>query len=264
MAANSTEQKGNRGKRTFNFLLVLMCILLLGYSFLASVAYWRLDRESRVRISHLEKEVDSRQKQMNQMLKDRTGLEASLAEMEQALTELRERQRLADARMQEFRSLLEALKSLRQAGNLTVRVVDGRAVLALPFDILFASGSSKLSGRGQKAIRDLTEVLKGLEDHRFQVEGHTDADPINKPEYTNWELAADRALVVLHTMVAAGMSSHRISAASYGPTKPVAQNRTAGEKARNRRIEIVLVPDLSELPGAAEMQEALDAIQGAK
>ncbi len=254
-------EKDHRGRNRFwMVLLMLLCAILLGYAGLASVAYWRLERETGVRISHLEKEVNSRQKQMNRMLKDKSGLEASLEEMEQALSELRERQRVADSRMQEFRSLLQSLKSLREAGNLTVRVVDGRAVLTLPFDILFASGSSKLSDGGQKAIRQLASVLKDLENHRFQVEGHTDADPIGRPGYTNWELASERALTVLHTMVAAGMSSNRISAASYGPTRPVAGNRTAAEKARNRRIEIVLVPDLSNLPGASEMEEALQSM----
>lgn len=251
-------------RRFWLWLLLLLCILFAGYSALATVAYWRLERESSARISHLEKEVETRERQMNRMLKDRTGLEASLEEMEQALGELRQRQKIVDERLDSFRSLLESLKSLREAGNLTVRIVDGRAVLALPYDILFASGSSKLSNRGQEALQELAQILSELSEHRFQIEGHTDSDPIRKPGYTNWELAADRALVVLHTMIAGGMESDRISAASFGPTRPVAQNRSMAEKAKNRRIEIVLVPDLSTLPGAEEMEELLEETEEAK
>ena len=263
-ADHSRGSGGSSWRKLAFWSLVLLCLLLLGYSALASVAYWGLERESTARIAHLEKEVDTRERQMNRMLRDRTGLEASLEEMERALKELRQRQSVADQRMTEFRELLIALRDLRDAGSLTVRIVDGRAVIALPFDILFASGSSKLSSRGEKAIRELTGVLSQLEKHRFQIEGHTDSDPIRKPGYTNWELASDRALVVLHTMVDAGMDYRRISAASFGPARPVEPNNTPARKARNRRIEIVLVPDLSVLPGAAEMEELLREMPATK
>ncbi|MCB1171446.1 MAG: OmpA family protein [Leptospiraceae bacterium] len=251
----------NNSKSTRNrwilWVLLLFCILLLGFSGLASVAYWRLQRESTARISHLEKEVATRQEQMNRMLKDQTGLEASLEEMKQALDELRARQAVADERLEAFRKLLESLKSLREAGSLSVRIVDGRAVLALPNDILFPSGSSELSARGKRTIRDLTAILSEISGQKFQIEGHTDSDPLYLRGQTNWELAADRALVVLHTMIDAGMEESRISAASFGPTRPVQSNQTPGGKARNRRIEIVLLPDLSILPGAEKMQELL-------
>ena len=190
-----------------------------------------------------------------------TGLEASLEEMQLALEQLRKRQQAAESRLEKFKSLLQSLQTMRDAGSLTVKVVDGRAVLALPIDILFPSGSSNLSPRGKKAIQDLAKVLKEIEDQRFQIEGHTDTDPIALRGYTNWELASERSLVVLHTMIASGMEANRISAASYGATRPVVENRSPANKALNRRIEIVLVPDLSDLPGATQMQEMLDALE---
>jgi chemotaxis protein MotB len=72
---------------------------------------------------------------------------------------------------------------------------------------------------------------------------------------SNWELAAARALTVVKTMVEAGLPADRISAASFGEFKPFKPNDTAEGKAANRRIEIVVVPDLSSLPGFDELKK---------
>ena len=73
---------------------------------------------------------------------------------------------------------------------------------------------------------------------------------------SNWELAAARALTVVKTMVEAGLPAERISAASYGEHKPARANDSQEGKAANRRIEIVVVPDLSSLPGFDELKRA--------
>ena len=84
--------------------------------------------------------------------------------------------------------------------------------------------------------------------------------PIATAQYpSNWELAAGRALTVMKTMIESGMPAARISAASYGDQRPVKSNDTPEGKAANRRIEIVLVPDLSGLPGFDELIKASNA-----
>lgn len=93
---------------------------------------------------------------------------------------------------------------------------------------------------------------------RVQVEGHTDNVPIHNAQFpSNWELASARALVVVRAMMTAGMSSDAISAASYGEFHPAASNDDATGRATNRRIEVVLQPDLSTLPGFDELQHAV-------
>ena len=88
------------------------------------------------------------------------------------------------------------------------------------------------------------------------MEGHTDNVPIRTEQFpSNWELASARALTVLKTMVDAGLPAARVSAASFGDSKPTAGNDTTDGKALNRRIEIVVVPDLSSLPGFDELQK---------
>jgi chemotaxis protein MotB len=83
--------------------------------------------------------------------------------------------------------------------------------------------------------------------------------PIKTEKYpSNWELASARALTVVRTMIGAGMPATRVSAASYGEFKPVAANDGADGKKANRRIEIVVVPDLSNLPGFEELKQAGD------
>ena len=99
-------------------------------------------------------------------------------------------------------------------------------------------------------------MLAEIPGRKFQVEGHTDNVGIKTAQYpSNWELAAARALTVVKTMVEAGLPADRISAASFGEFKPVKANDTNEGKAANRRIEIVVVPDLSSLPGFDELKK---------
>jgi chemotaxis protein MotB len=138
-----------------------------------------------------------------------------------------------------------------------VKIADGRMVVELATDVLFDSGSAKLSPAGKEAIMEVSRVLVTIADRQFQVEGHTDNVPIATAQYpSNWELAAARSMTVVKSMIEAGMTPARISAASYGDTRPVAGNDTPDGKAATRRIEIVGVPDLSELPGFEELSKA--------
>ncbi|MEL6179551.1 MAG: OmpA family protein, partial [Myxococcota bacterium] len=95
-------------------------------------------------------------------------------------------------------------------------------------------------------------ILKEIEGRDFQVEGHTDNVPMKGG--SNWELAASRAMAVVRTMLGAGLSPQRVSAASYGEHKPTASNDDANGRQANRRIEIVIIPDLSRLPGFEQLQ----------
>ncbi|MGC4116718.1 MAG: OmpA family protein [Myxococcales bacterium] len=126
-------------------------------------------------------------------------------------------------------------------------------VVALASDVLFASGQSKLSKDGEAAIAEVAKLLAEIPDRKFQVEGHTDNVP-PKPPMTNWDLAAARSITVVRTMVEAGMPANRISAASFGEFKPAKDNDSQEGKAANRRVEIVVVPDLSSLPGFDELK----------
>jgi chemotaxis protein MotB len=210
--------------------------------------------EARAWIAALETQVA----ESNKLISDRDKLQQTTQKLEQALAALAQRKSEADKRVAEYRSMLVRFKDLIDAGTLSVRVVDGRMVLALPTDVLFDSGSARLSKVGKAAVEQVGAVLSAMSRRRVQVEGHTDNVPIHNAQFpSNWELASGRALVVVRAMTGAGMPADAISAASYGEFHPVASNDDAVGRTANRRIEVVLLPDLSTVPGYDELQQAV-------
>jgi chemotaxis protein MotB len=119
--------------------------------------------------------------------------------------------------------------------------------------VLFDPGKTDLKPAGKKALAELTEVLKAIPDRSFQVSGHTDDAPIkNKKFRSNWDLSTARAVEVVNVMIKDGMEPNRLSATGYGQYDPIAPNDTPANKALNRRIEIVIMPNLEELPKLQE------------
>jgi chemotaxis protein MotB len=185
---------------------------------------------------------------------EKKSLEASVAEMKTALEELQKRKAETDKRLADFRELTSKFKTLVDSGKLTVRVINGKMVVALSTDVLFPVGSARLSPEGMLAIREVTLLLNDLKDRKYQIEGHTDNVPIHSKTFpSNWELASARAISVLNTMLSAGMPAERVSVAGFGSTQPVSPNETPEGRALNRRIAIVIVPDLTGLPGYEEL-----------
>lgn len=199
---------------------------------------------------------DSLQGELATVVKDRSRLKSSVDEMKAALAALEKQRERTEARVSEYKNLLGRFKSLIDAGKLKVKVVGGRMVVELPSDILFDSGSVNLSEGGMASIREMSQVLVEMKGRQFQVEGHTDNQPIRTPRFpNNWSLAAGRAIAVASIMLEAGLAPEYVSAASYGEFHPVASNDTDAGRAANRRIEIVLVPDFSILPGFEELEQ---------
>lgn len=188
---------------------------------------------------------------------ERSKLSDSYEATKKALADAEERKKEAEKRLSEFRELTAKFKKLVDAGKLQIKFLNGKMVLALSTDILFSSGSAALSPQGSASIQEVTQVLKTLKDRKFQIEGHTDNVPIlSKKQFpSNWELASARAMTVLNTMLEAGMPAESVSAASYGETQPIADNSTKEGKSANRRIAIVVVPDLTGLPGFEELNK---------
>jgi chemotaxis protein MotB len=190
----------------------------------------------------------------------KTQLEGSMAQMQSALEEQAKRKAESDKRLAEYRELTSKFSALVNSGQLSVKVVNGKMTVMLPSDVLFASGSAKLSPKGILAIKDVSQTLTGLVGRHYQIEGHTDNVPIKTRTYSsNWELASARSITVLNTMLDSGMPSDRISTASYADTQPIAVNETDDGRAQNRRIAIVIVPDLSGLPGFDELNQMTKA-----
>lgn len=200
-----------------------------------------------------------------EMVAQKQELEARIAqagELAQEIDQVREalaaaeaRQVRVDAALASYEDLVRRFQRLIDAGTLQVKVLDGRMVVELATDILFPPGSASLSREGSVAVRQVATVLAAIPDRTFEVSGHTDDRPIATERFpSNWHLGASRAIAVVQLLVANDLPPARISAASHAETRPVAPNRTPEGRAANRRIEIVVVPDLSELPGYAELE----------
>lgn len=212
--------------------------------------------ELEARIAALESDLSAEREKSARIMADRGALRAEIEATKQALADLEERKRQAEARVKQFKDLVSRFQSLIDAGTLTVKIVDGRMVVVLATDILFASGSADLSAGGKTALTQVAQILAPMTERRFQVEGHTDNVPINTSKYpNNWYLAAGRAIGVVEHLIASGMAPAQVSAASFGDTHPVVANDTKETRAGNRRIEIVVVPDLTDMPGYDELNK---------
>ena len=155
-----------------------------------------------------------------------------------------------------YAQFVNRLQSMIDGGQLTVSIDAGRIVINLPNNVLFNSGSASLNSEGQEALAQIGGVLKNFSDRRFQVEGHTDNVPIKSARFpSNWELSTTRALAVVHLLADMGVTPDNLSAAGFGEFRPRADNDTDEGRKLNRRIEIVMLPNLdilsSELPKVA-------------
>ena len=207
------------------------------------------------KISSMDDEIGSLEGNLVSEADRMAALQGSLSEKERALSELRARETQAAARIEQFQELTDKFRALVDAGKLKVSMIRGRMVVQMQTDVLFGSGSASLSVEGRAAIEEVSVLLASLADRRYQIEGHTDNVPIRTTAFpSNWELAAARAISVVSVMVDQGMVADRVSAVSYGETTPIDGNDTKDGRAKNRRIEIVVVPDLSQLPGFRELE----------
>lgn len=177
------------------------------------------------------------------------GLEKALAATKVELEELRKQKVQQEKRLAEYRKLTEQLANMVKSGKLQVKVRNGNMVIQLANNILFDTGKTEVKKDGQDALTELGSVLQTIANRRFLVAGHTDNVPISSGRFkSNWELSTARAVNVVQYLQDAGVNPGVLAAAGYGEFDPVAANDTDDGKALNRRIEIILMPNLDELP----------------
>ena len=137
----------------------------------------------------------------------------------------------------------------------------GMLVTVLSDEVLFRPGSAALEPAGFTVLGVVAEALRTIP-NSIIIEGHTDARPISNNRFqSNWELSTARATTVLQFFLSAGVSPERLAASGYGETQPVAGNETPEGQAKNRRVEIVVLTDVSLEPilddaGAADVPAA--------
>jgi chemotaxis protein MotB len=201
------------------------------------------------RAAILAKKLTSLGQDVSRLETERSGLGGELEQANKRMEELKKAQAQAEARAAQFRKLVTQFKTLTDAGKLKVVIRENRMIIALGDKILFDPGKTDLKPEGKDALTQVATVLKDLQNRNFQVAGHTDNIPIKSQKFrSNWDLSTARAVEVVNFMIASGLEPKRLSAAGYADTSPIAPNDTPDNKAKNRRIEITLVPNLDDLP----------------
>lgn len=175
----------------------------------------------------------------------KTDVAAQKDENARLSVRLRKIQEKLDALLASIERVKQRLAAMVAAGKLKVVVKDGFLVIALQSDILFDSGKAALKDAAKPVLLELAEVLKNFKGRRFQVAGHTDP---RGGDDVNWPLSTQRSVSVVSFLVkAGGVPPQMLSAGGYASYLPVATNETDEGMRQNRRVEFLLLPDLSEL-----------------
>src|SRR5262249_44010896 len=134
----------------------------------------------------------------------------------------------AEERLAAMRTMTTRLKKMIDTGKLKVLVRNGRMIVKLPAEVLFASGDAEISTAGQEALTEVASALKEFRDRKFMVAGHTDSVDVGVSKYKdNWELSTARALNVTKFLIRSGMPPRMLTAAGYGEYAPIATNASA-------------------------------------
>ena len=196
------------------------------------------------------------QQEKSALEREKEGLRAKLNEIESELQRIREQSQRSIAAIQErFKDTVGAV--LDEAGRLKLDV-KGK--------ILFQTGSAILSTEGKSLLDAISEeVLLNADysDYAIRIEGHTDNTPIGGDALRNWNLSTERAIAaVKYLQQHANVSAERLAATGYAFYQPIETAETPEAKAKNRRIEIILVPPqdfLSEL--LTSLQTVMQSIE---
>lgn len=198
------------------------------------------------RITELEGELVS----LNAQIDDLASKAGTTAK---ELAELRAEKAKREKELLVYKDLFDKLKAMVDQGTIKIAFRKGNMVVQLSNAILFDSGKSSLRAEGQQAIASLVPALISV-DRDFLVAGHTDNIPIKTARYpSNWELSTARAVSVVKGLIEAGYPASKVGGAGYAENDPVGDNTTEEGREQNRRIEIILMPNLGQIPGMAEM-----------
>jgi chemotaxis protein MotB len=151
------------------------------------------------------------------------------------------------AEQQSFKALQKKLNAYAKAHGFSDKVQTvierrGLVVRVLTDKLLFDSGQATLQPAGDPLLEEVATLLNVDKSHPITVEGNTDNQPIATSQFpSNWELSTARATTVVRFLIAHGVSAERLAAAGYAALHPVDSNATAAGRARNRRVDIVLM-----------------------
>ncbi len=171
-----------------------------------------------------------------------------LQEEQARLTQMRQ---LMDQQRQAIENLrkkmTDALVNFKPE-ELSVFVKNGKVYVSLQESLLFPSGSAKVNPRGKEALGTLAQALNTNTDIGVMIEGHTDSIPIRGKYEDNWALSTARSTAIVRLLTDTyNVEPTRVTASGRSKYEPVDTNETPEGRAKNRRTEIILAPNLNEI-----------------
>lgn len=197
----------------------------------------------------LQRELDAKEKKLNERDQNLSQLQGDLMEREKRVDELQSAIAERDSLMSGLKTrITDALLNYKDKG-ITVETRGDKVYVSLEEQILFGSGKYTLDKKGEEALLELAKVLKANPDISIMVEGHTDNVPIKTSCISdNYDLSVLRGAEITRILVEKGnVDPKRVIAAGRGEYLPVADNSSTEGRKKNRRIEIILTPDLDKL-----------------
>ena len=147
--------------------------------------------------------------------------------------------------LKQFSGIKTMLLSEDKGGRLKFKELERGLSIIIRDDLLFGSGKSEINPEGISVLRDIGSKFENFEG-RVIVEGHTDNISISTEKFpSNWELSIARAVNIVRFLAEeVGVKPMKMSAVGYADTKPVVSNDTPENRRKNRRVEIILVPQI--------------------
>ncbi len=193
-----------------------------------------------------------------ELLSERTRLDSLRNELSSRISRVEELEGLIadkEALMSTLKNALaDALVSFKGNG-LSVEQRGGKVYVSMENKLLFQSGSWSVASNGKQALKQLGNVLATNPEIAVLIEGHTDSDPYigNDNLSGNWDLSTKRATEIVKLLLKNNsIKAENLTAAGRGQHQPLATNKTAVGKAKNRRIEVILTPKLDKIAALLE------------
>ena len=206
-------------------------------------------------INKLQASLDSLNQQNAQLNNQNTNTQGQVSSLQQNLQaqqkRLQDLQNLLDQQKNKAAELRNKMKAALVGFNdsdLTITQKNGKVYVSLSEKFLFPSGSAVVNDSGKIALQKLANVLIVNPDISVDIEGHTDSIPIRAKFEDNWALSTARASSVVRILVNDyKVDPTKVVASGHAWYDPVDTNNTPEGRARNRRTEIILSPNLDEL-----------------
>ena len=225
-------------KKQWNIASVLSVLAILA---IVGLSFWQQSGE----LEKARQEAQAAHSEAREAAARAAALSNDVAQIQNQVAALQQEK---EAAITTQKSIEDSMKTALESKDVTISQLQGKLTVNILDRILFDSGEASLKPEGEKVLRQIASVLSKYPHRQIHVIGHTDDVPIRlgaRARFpSNWELSTARANAAVRFLCeSAGVDPTRLAAVGYGEYHPVAENSTDEGKAKNRRIELVVLPE---------------------